>query len=98
MAKVFIHVDQGGKIDGVGVKSSFYTVERDALDPEVVAFINPPKSRHQRISEELADTETPQKLARKLEDIIDHIANDTPLDQTVSEWASDRRTRRGSID
>lgn len=62
----------------------------------------PEPTRDEKIARELAPTEDPADLARKLEDIVNHLANGTPLPVNDSagkpyavEWMEKRQTERG---
>ncbi|MCK5611029.1 hypothetical protein KAR91_54655 [Candidatus Pacearchaeota archaeon] len=48
----------------------------------------------QALADTMADTESPGILARKLEDVIDHLENGTPLSDEAKSWVIDRSSRR----
>lgn len=45
----------------------------------------------------LKETETLATVARKLEDLIDHIENGAPLSQQAKSWAQLRKTERSKL-
>lgn len=47
------------------------------------------------LSEAMAGTEDLGTLARKLEDILDHLENGKPLPGKAVDWLNDRKGRRG---
>lgn len=48
-------------------------------------------------AEELEESETLAQIARKLEDVIDHIENGTPLSEYAKSWSTERKTARSRL-
>ena len=46
---------------------------------------------------ELQATENAKDVARKLEEVLDHLINDAPLSQAAQTWLSGRKTARGQL-
>lgn len=63
-------------------------------DVELIVFYSP--TQEQIIEDALADTETIGQVARKVEDLIDHIINGTTLDPALEQWRAARATKRQS--
>lgn len=60
-------------------------------------FSNPapvPKTAEELLRDALAPTEDIGAVARKVEDIIDHLVNGTPLAQFAKDWAAGRKALR----
>jgi len=49
------------------------------------------------ILEALRESEKPEILARKLEEVIDNIENGAPLSDFAKGWAAERKTERGRL-
>ena len=60
-------------------------------------YVAPIPTRGEQIAEILADTETSDLLARKLEDVIEALKDDPALTQEAKDWSTDRKTKRDSI-
>ena len=46
------------------------------------------------LSAKMADTEAPGAVARKLEDVLDHLVNQKPLSQEAVAWLNSRKEKR----
>ena len=81
---------------GITPESQFWPEVQDAIDADnpPAEYVAPVPTQADLITEALAGTETVAQVARKVEDLIDHIVNGTPLDDSVEAWRADRATKR----
>lgn len=96
---------EGGKITGVYAQKQYEGQERlDSDDPELQAFLNPTPTEQEIALKELKATESAKEIARKLEDMFEHIINDKPLpinpetnEPYAAEWVEARKAKRANI-
>jgi hypothetical protein len=60
------------------------------LTAEEIAAI----SEEPPIGDILSGTESTAEIARKLEDVLDHLANGAPLTQYAMDWLNERKQKR----